>query len=231
MTITLYELSGSDRSRRFSPHCWKTKLALVHKHLPHNSEPIWFTEKDKIAMSNQPLVPVLIHDDKVINDSWAIAEFLEEQYPNSPSLFADNEAKEKAETFNQWVSSVLSKHIPGILILDLFNILADEDKDYFRKTREERIGNTLEAFAAKPEKHIQGLNDELTTVRELLKTQTYLGGEQPDYRDICLLSTFLWIANSSNKVFLKQDDVVHEWYQRVLNDYRVAIPDSIITCN
>ena len=228
MTITLYELSGADRNRRFSPHCWKTKLALVHKQLPHSSQPVWFTEKDKIAMSNQPLVPVMIHNDEVVNDSWAIAEFLEAKYPNSPNLFADNEAKEKAEIFNQWVSSVLSKHIPGIIILDLYNILADEDKDYFRKTREERIGNTLEAFAATPEKHIQGLQDELATVREVLSAQPYLGGNKPDYRDICLLSTFLWIANSSDKVFLKQGDAVYEWYQRVLNDYSAAIPDPLI---
>lgn len=227
MTITLYELSGADRNQRFSPHCWKTKLALVHKQLPYNSEAVWFTEKEKIAMSNQPLVPVITDGEKVVNDSWVIAEYLEDQFPDTPSLFANDTAKEKAKAFNHWVSSALSKHIPGIILLDIFNILADEDKDYFRKSREERIGNTLEAFAATPEKHIQGLQDELATVREALSTQPYLGGDKPDYCDICLLATFLWIANSSDKVFLKQDDIVYAWYQRVLNDYREAIPDSL----
>lgn len=227
MNITLYELSGLDRSQFFSPHCWKTKLALVHKQLPYKSEPVWFTEKEKFAMSNQPLLPVISDGENIVNDSWAIAEYLEAQYPAAPCLFADDVAKEKAEAFNQWVSTVLSKHIPGILILDLYNLLADEDKEYFRKTREERLGTSLETFAATPEKHIQGLQDELASVREILTTQNYLGGDTADYRDICLLGTFLWIANSSNKIFLNKDDVVHTWYQRVLNDYRVAIPDSI----
>ena len=45
MTITLYELAGADRSLRFSPHCWKSKLALVHKRLSYKTEPVWFTEK------------------------------------------------------------------------------------------------------------------------------------------------------------------------------------------
>ena len=227
MPITLYELSGSDRSQFFSPHCWKTKLALVHKQLPFKTEAVWFTEKEKFAMSKQPLLPVISDGESIINDSWTIAEYLEDKYADSPRLFADDEVKEKADTFNQWVSTVLSKHIPGILILDLYNLLAEQDKEYFRQTREDRLGTSLEAFAATPEKHIQGLQNELASVRETLSTQNYLGGNEPDYRDICLLGTFLWIANSSTKAFLNKDDVVYTWYQRVLNDYSMAIPDSI----
>lgn len=228
MTITLYDLSGADRSQRFSPHCWKSKLALVHKQLSYKTEPVWFTEKEKFAMSNQPLVPVITDGDKVVNDSWAIAEYLEATYPNAPSLFSSDEAKEKAKSLNQWVSSILSKHIPGILIMDLYNAIAEQDKEYFRRTREDRIGTSLETFAATPEKHIQGLQTELEYVRELLATQNYLGGDKPDYSDICLLGTFLWIATSGTTDFLAKDDVVYAWYQRVLNDYSEVIPKSIV---
>jgi len=178
-------------------------------------------------MSKQSLLPVISDGQSIINDSWTIAEYLEDKYADSPRLFADDEVKEKADTFNQWVSTVLSKHIPGILILELYNLLAEQDKEYFRQTREDRLGTSLEAFAATPEKHIQGLQNELASVRETLSTQNYLGGDEPDYRDICLLGTFLWIANSSTKTFLNKDDVVYTWYQRALNDYRVAIPNSI----
>jgi len=228
MTITLYELSGADRNLRFAPHCWKSKLALVHKQLSHKTEPVWFTEKDKFAFSEQPLLPVITDGDKTVSDSWAIAEYLEANYADKPSLFANDEAKEKAESFHQWVSTVLSKHIPGILILDLYNVIAEQDKEYFRSSREARIGKTLEEFAATPEKHIQGLQAELDYVRELLATQNYLGGEQPDYRDICLLGTFLWIATSGTTEFLAKDDLVYAWYQRVLNDYSEVIPQSIV---
>lgn len=228
MTITLYDLSGADRSLRFGPHCWKSKLALLHKQLSYKTEPVWFTEKDKFAMSEQPLLPVITDGDKVISDSWAIAEYLEATYPDAPRLFASDEAREKAEIFHQWASTSLSKHIPGILILDLYNVIADQDKEYFRRTREERIGTTLEAFAATPEKHIQGLQDELASVRGILATQNYLGGDKPDYSDICLLGTFLWIATSGTTEFLKKDDVVYTWYQRVLSDYSEIIPKSVV---
>jgi glutathione S-transferase len=228
MTITLYELAGADRSLRFAPHCWKSKLALAHKKLSFKTEPVWFTEKEKFAMSEQPLLPIITDGDKIVSDSWAIAEYLEATYPDTPSLFANDEAKEKADAFHKWVSTVLSKHVPGILILDLYNVLADQDKNYFRTTRETKIGKTLEDFSANPEKHIQGLQAELSSVRELLATQNYLGGESPDYRDICLLGTFMWIATLVTTDFLEKDDVVYAWYQRVLNDYSEVIPNSIV---
>lgn len=228
MSITLYELSGADRSLRFAPHCWKSKLALAHKKLSFNTEPAWFTEKEKFAISEQPLLPVITDGDTVVSDSWAIAEFLEAKYPEGPSLFATDEAKAEAESFHQWASSTLSKHIPGILILDLYNILADQDKEYFRSSREARLGTTLEEFASTPEKHIKGLQAELEFVRGLLATSDYLGGDTPDYRDICLLGTFLWIANCGTTDFLEKDDVVYAWYQRVLNDYSAVIPKSIL---
>ena len=228
MTVTLYELAGADRSLRFAPHCWKSKLALVHKNLSFKTEPVWFTEKQKFAVSEQPLLPVITDGDKVVSDSWAIAEYLEATYPDAPKLFSNDEAKAKAEAFHQWASTALSKHIPGILILDLFNVIADQDKEYFRTSREARIGTTLEEFAATPEKHIKGLQAELADVREVLATQNYLGGDKPDYSDICLLGTFLWIATSGTPDFLEKDDVVYAWYQRVLGDYSEVVPKSLM---
>mgnify|MGYP005989031139 FL=1 len=224
MTITLFELAGADRSLRFAPHCWKSKLALVHKQLSYKTEAVWFTEKEKFAFAEQPLLPVITDGEEVISDSWKIAEYLEANY----SLFANTEAKVKAEEFHQWLSSVLSKHIPGILILDLYNVIAEQDKEYFRTSREERIGTTLEEFAATPEKHIKGLQAELSPVRESLADQDYLGGDTPDYRDICLLGTFLWIATSGTPEFLEKDDIIYAWYQRVLKVYNDVIPKAVL---
>ena len=33
MAIVLYDLCARDAERRFSPHCWKAKMALAHKDL------------------------------------------------------------------------------------------------------------------------------------------------------------------------------------------------------
>ena len=60
MTIQLYDLAGEDPSVRFSPYCWRTRLALAHKGLDVETIPWRFTDKEMIAFSDQELVPVII---------------------------------------------------------------------------------------------------------------------------------------------------------------------------
>ena len=45
----LFELCGADDDLRFSPYCWRTRLALAHKGLPVETIAWRFTEKDAIA--------------------------------------------------------------------------------------------------------------------------------------------------------------------------------------
>ena len=73
MGMQLYDLAGADLERRFSPYCWRIKLALMHKGLPFDTIPWRFTEKKAIAFSGQGRVPVLIDGDQVVFDSWKIA--------------------------------------------------------------------------------------------------------------------------------------------------------------
>jgi glutaredoxin len=56
----LYDLAGAEPERRFSPYCWRAKLALIHKGLPFDTIPWRFNEKKAIAFSGQGRVPVLV---------------------------------------------------------------------------------------------------------------------------------------------------------------------------
>jgi glutathione S-transferase len=228
MTITLYELAAADRSIRFSPHCWKSRLALAHKELLYLTEPVTFTEKEKIAMSKQALLPVLCDGDVVVNDSWKIALYLEEKYPDAPSLFADNTAKARAEAFNQWVDTPLAQHIRPMIIVNIFTLIDEKDKAYFRRSREEKLGMTLEQCEENAPKSLLAFTEALSCVRETLGQQKYLGGEAPDYSDICLLGMFLWVACVSEAAFLAEDDVVYTWYQNMLRYYQEVIPAHLL---
>ena len=68
MARTLYDLAAADDKRRFSPYCWRIKMALAHKELEVETVPWRFTEKDVIAFSGQRRVPVLVDGDKVVAD-------------------------------------------------------------------------------------------------------------------------------------------------------------------
>lgn len=65
MAITLYELLGAD-DRRFSPYCWRTRMALAHKGLKAEIVPCKFTDKQLIAFSGQDKVPVLKDSARVV---------------------------------------------------------------------------------------------------------------------------------------------------------------------
>jgi glutathione S-transferase len=69
MAITLYDLAGAEADRRFSPFCWRTRLALAHKDLAVETVPWRLTETDKIAFSSQGKVPVIVDGGKTVYDS------------------------------------------------------------------------------------------------------------------------------------------------------------------
>ena len=73
MRLQLYDLAGAELERRFSPYCWRVKLALMHKALPFDTIPWRFTDKDMIAFSGQGQgqgrVPVIRDGEPCLRDN------------------------------------------------------------------------------------------------------------------------------------------------------------------
>ena len=69
MAIKLYDLAGAEADRRFSPYCWRTKMALAHKGLDFETIPWHFTDKSAIAFSGSERVPVIVDDETSVADS------------------------------------------------------------------------------------------------------------------------------------------------------------------
>src|SRR6266446_10685086 len=115
--IVLYDLAGAD-GRRFSPHCWRTRMALAHKGLNYATVPVRFTEISTIADEKQKAVPVIEDGGRIVGDSWAIANFLEETYPDR-SLFGG--ASGHALTFfaQSWITDVLHRGVVELVLLDI----------------------------------------------------------------------------------------------------------------
>src|SRR5947207_15493321 len=82
MAIKLYDLAGAEDDRRFSPYCWRVKMALKHKGLDFETVPWRFTEKEALAPYKSATVPVLVDGSNSVYDSWAIALYLDEVYPS-----------------------------------------------------------------------------------------------------------------------------------------------------
>jgi glutathione S-transferase len=144
MTITMYDLAGAESSRRFSPFCWRARMALAHRGLAVETVPWGFTEKEKLPQPNAGRVPVIVDGGTVVHDSTAIADYLEEHYADRPSLFGGEIGRALARFVQNWTETVLRAGIIPLVVLDIHRHSRPQDQDYFRRSREERFGRTLE---------------------------------------------------------------------------------------
>lgn len=214
--LTLYDLAGAEPDRRFSPYCWRAKMALAHKGLAVETVPWRFTEKDAIAFSRQGRVPVLVDGERWVNDSWAIAEYLENTYPDRPSLFGGPAGKALARFHASWGDGFLNPGMLKLVLVDIFNHLAAQDRDYFRKSREERLGKPLEEVVADRDRSVVAFRDGLLPLRLTLKAQNFLGGDEPLYADYAVFGGFQWCRCISDFKLLAPDDPIYAWRQRML---------------
>lgn len=218
MTLRMYDLAGAEPERRFSPYCWRIRLAVAHKRLPLETIPWRFTEKAELSPSGGKTVPVLVDGDRWIADSWTIANYLENAYPDSPSLFGGGAARCLTRHYTSLADALLAAIFPFIA-LDILQRVADEDRDYFRASREQRVGKTLEAFVANRDAGLAEFRASLAPLRTTLKAQPFFGGDEPLYADYALFGQFQWARCISPFALLEEGDPVKLWRDRLLDSF------------
>lgn len=219
MSITLFDLAAAEEDRRFSPYCWRVRLALLHKGLEFETIPWRFTEKQAIAFSGQGKVPVIVDGGQAVFDSAAIAEYLESAYPDRPSLFGGQAGQALSRFVVQWTERAVHPGIFRLIMPDLFSHLADCDKAYFRQSREERLGTSLEAFGADRDSRLPAFRESLAPLRATLSAQPFLCGDAPAWADYVAFAPFQWARAVSPYRLLAEDDPVYSWRQRLLDAF------------
>ena len=219
MARKLYDLAGAEADRRFSPYCWRAKLALAHKGLEVETIPWRFTEKDVIAFSGQGRVPVLVDGETAVFDSWTIANYLEDNYPDRPSLFGGDGGRALARFVNSWADAVQLSGLIRLLLTDIYAHIHEKDRGYFREDREKRFGKTLEEVSADREQRLPAFRQSLDPMRLTLRRQPYLCGETPAYADYIVFGGFQWARCISAFPLLEADDPVAQWRGRLLQAF------------
>ena len=219
MTLKLYELVGTDAGRPFSPYCWRTRMALAHKGLTAESIPWRFTEKDAIAPHGSEKVPVLLHGDKPVIDSWVIANYLEEAFADAPSLFGGEGGRAVMRMLNWWGDIAVVGGIFLLIVADIPAQLDSRDAAYFRASREARLGKPLEEVNAARDKGVVAFRKSLDPLRLTLRTQPYLGGSAANYADYIVFGGFQWARAVSPFRLLEPEDPVYAWCERLLDAF------------
>ena len=217
MTRKLYALSGTDKTRPFSPHVWKTKLSLAHKGLPFDVTPVAFTDIPKLEEGATKIVPLLRDGDKLVSDSFDIALYLEKTYPDRPTLFAGEGGRAMARFVEGWSQMTLHPAIGRIAIMDIHDRLEPVDQAYFRSSREQRFGRPLEAVAESGRAELETFSAQLEPLRHMLKFQPFLGGDGPLFADYIAFGALQWARIVSTHRLLAAGDVVSDWFERCLD--------------
>jgi len=219
MTLKMYDLAGADPLLRFSPYCWRTKMALAHKGLEVETVPWRFTEKDAIAFSGQTRVPVLVDGDKAVSDSWEIACYLDAAYADRPALFGSADAKGAALFIKRWCEGQLHPALVRLIVADIVKVIDPKDVAYFRESREKALGATLEDYCAAKAENLKHLQSVLAPLRFTVQDQPFIGGERPAYSDDIVFGALQGARCSSPQDLLADDDPVAAWFGRLLNLY------------
>ncbi|AMM84675.1 glutathione S-transferase family protein [Martelella sp. AD-3] len=216
MSRVLYSLCGADGSAPFSPHCWKVVLALKHKGLDFEEKPVGFTEIAKLENGFSRTVPILRDGDQLIADSFAIAIYLEQTYPDRPSLFSGEGGLAMARFVEAWSQATLHPAVTRIAVKHIHDMLGPVDQAYFRESREARLGATLEEVVTGREAEIAAFPEKCAPLRNMLKFQPFIGGNEPLFCDYIVFGAFQWAALTGNTGLLDPNDPVANWFERCL---------------
>ena len=218
MAITMYDLCGAEADRRFSPFCWRARMALAHKGLEVETVPWRFTEKDKLPTPNAGRVPVIVDGGRVVHDSTAIAEYLEERYADRPSLFggeigrgadalraeldrdrvADRADPARAARHPRAISGPRTRHISARIARSA------SARRWKRSSRTARRGCRRSAPAS-------------TRCAAPSSARISSRGKAPAYADYIVFGAFQWARAISDFELLAADDPVRAWRGRMLD--------------
>ncbi len=219
MTIQIYELCGANTQQLFSPHCWKVRMALAHKGLDYETLPTPFTKVATVEGGDSRRIPVVRDGDTVVEESYAIAQYLDKTYPNAPSLFKGEGAEALTQLTINWSNTTVHPEVAKLCLLDIYKALAPVDQEFFRASREKMFGCTLEEFSERHPKNGEALGKALLPLELTLKQQKFVGGDSPLFADYVVFGALQWLRTTSSEDYLQTDSAVAAWFDSLLDMY------------
>ena len=208
MPRTLYELADVE-----SPFVWRSKFALAHKQLDYESVRLGFTEIPTSCEGRHKTVPILVDNDgSEVCDSLKIATYLDETYPEAPALLGVNLSR--AREIDGMINSAVFPGFFPLYIYDVWACLEGDQAAYFRKSREERFGATLEEISANRAERLPAARAALNPLRDEIAKAPWLSGNAPSYADYIVLAFFAWIKAAATIPPLAADDPIADYVAR-----------------
>lgn len=217
-TITLYDLQVSTGAT-ISPFVWATKFAVAHKGFDLDIVDGGFTGIMERTGGKTERLPAIVDDGNWVLDSWGIVEYLDETYPDRPTLVPHKSVATLTRALDAWFWGAAVGPWMHCFCADYRNISYEHDKEYVTSSREIMLGGKLEDLQAGREDRLPGISAALEPLRLTLREDPFLGGDTPNYADYRIIGGFLWLASLAQTPALAEDDPLHDWYDRVTSLY------------
>jgi glutathione S-transferase len=193
-------------------------MALAHKARDFKSVPTRFLEIPKIENGVSETVPVIRDGLTVVADSFAIALYLEKTYPDRPTLFGGPGGEAMARFVERWSQTTLHPYLGAAALMDIYEHQDDDNKAYFRESREARFGKRLEEVAAARDAGLASFRASLEPLRSILGYQKWIGGDDgPLFADYIVFGALQWVRVMSPYQMVADGDPVQEWFGRCLD--------------
>ena len=114
---------------------------------------------------------MLVDNGRGVADSWTIANYLEDTYRGRPLLFGGQQERVLTRFYNQWTDVTLHGAMGPLVLADIVPHLDPRDRDYFRVSREARLGAPLETLVARRDSYLSSLQQVLEPPRQTLAMQ------------------------------------------------------------
>ncbi|PPQ72101.1 hypothetical protein CVT26_006879 [Gymnopilus dilepis] len=153
MKLIFYDIPSRLARKAWSPNTWKTRYCLNYKGIPYQTEWVEYPDIEplykEIGLQPTSVKPdgtprctlPAIHDPSTgvkMGNSFDIAEYLDQKYPNSPRIFPHNSAGIQAPFAGAFAAHV--KPIWNFLVPPECEILNPRSAEWFRQSREKEFG-------------------------------------------------------------------------------------------
>jgi glutathione S-transferase len=210
MTLTMYERIGHE-GRRPSPFSWRIRYALAHKGVTPEFRHVRFADVETIrTLSGQHFTPIVTDGDRVVHDSWNIACYLEERFPDAPSLFPGG-GRGVARLVNRWADQTLGTAIRRLIAADFIRCLDAGDREYYRSSRETMFGCSLEDYCADRPRWLAEFAAVTAPLEATLAEQPYVAGAASGYADYIVFSMLQYARLGCPDDFLGEDSALRRW--------------------
>jgi glutathione S-transferase len=205
--LLLYERAGVNGVCP-SPSCWRVRIALAKKGLPHQTKQMRFVEVDELeAETGSRTVPVLMVGDKPIIGSDQIALELDRMVSG---------AKLRDPTVDALLFSVesdLSNRILPLVARDMLPKLDKSDHAYYQSSREVKLEHDFDAF--------EGMRGglQLDLAFAIGRLETDLGGRKtfgangPNWADIVIYCHLLRLSFVSPRSWPELPEALQVWWE------------------